>query len=125
MTFPFLRQRKTASPVIDVPGLQRFQQRPGSLAAESVTQVALTGFYNYHLGDVITHGASHWAMDPSHDTQLFTVWGHGVMRNPFAFAPTSPQTIYAHNAAPIDAIRGVIFSGIRPERLAAAGEING
>lgn len=117
MSFWSLRQRRTQTPTLTVPGLGRAPHVAGSLGFTEAAEVQPMGFYNFHLGDVITAGAANWALDPSHDTQLMTIWGHGVMRNPFAFAATAPQVIYSSAAAPFDAIRGVIFEGVKPEHL--------
>lgn len=116
MTFPWLRKRMKSSTTVLVPGNASYPVVPGSLASESAAQVSLGGFYHFHLGDIITHGASNWALDPSHDTQVFPIWGNGVVRAQY-FEPLKPQVIYAQNAAPFDAIRGIIFQGIAPERL--------
>lgn len=119
MNFPSLRPRRTAETVVSVPGYARAPHIQGSLAQESAAEISPAGFWHFHLGDIITQGAANWALDPSHDTPLSTIWGHGVMRNPSAFAPTTPQIVYAHNAAPLDAIRGMIYQGIAPSSLHA------
>jgi hypothetical protein len=119
MSFWRMRTRRSTTPYVTIPGYARLPHVPGGLALTEAANVQLGGFYQFHMGDVFTGGASAWALDPSHDTQLMTWWGNGVMRNPYAFRPTSEQVIVAPIKLTTNIPRGMIYQGIAPARLQA------
>lgn len=86
-------------------------------ALDSSRETSPAGFYHWHLGDVFTAGSPNWALDPSHDTPLNTIWGHGVMCAANAFRPLQLPQVIVTPAPRIDALRGVIVGGIEPETL--------
>lgn len=121
-----LRPRVPGVQVIDVPGIVRQGHIPVSISDTSTAEVRPVGYYQFHLGDVFTPGTGNWIPDPAHDTQLFTIWGHGSLRAQ-SFEPVPPGVAQALLSAPYDSIRGTIIQGLSLEHLQnVAGEsVNG
>lgn len=63
---------------------------PDPLQADVIEQMsAVMGVYQYHQGDIFLPGPAAFALDPSHDTPLTTVWGHAFLVRANAFRPFS------------------------------------
>lgn len=66
------------------------------------------GPYHFYQTDLFTPGTGNWAMDPSHETPVATDWGHGFLRRPNTFMCVGPSQVFAHQAAPMIGVGGVV-----------------
>lgn len=66
------------------------------------------GVYAFHEGDLFTPGAGNWVLEPSQETPLATVWGHGFLRVPNTFNPLQPPQLYANPNVATNGIGGSI-----------------
>lgn len=98
------------APGIITPGLSQITAADMALidpiSAEVTEQMsAIQGFYRFHQGDIFLPGPAAFAMDPSHDTPLHTVWGHAFLVRANAFRPLAIGQIAF--SAPVQPLVGV------------------
>jgi hypothetical protein len=100
---------------------------PG-LASQNVTlDAAKTGGpFTLHEGDVFLPGTGNWALDPSYDGPLQTVWGHGFLRTPntFRVRPGAPQ-VQTYAASALFGVGGQIAGQFINQPLSDNQEIGG
>ena len=111
-TNPAYRQRYPQNVV--TPGLAQIQAGvwgvPSPAQAEFIQQLsAIQGFYRFHEGDIFLPGPPAFAMDPSHDGPLMTVWGHAFLVRANAFRPIAyGQVAYTAPVQPLIGVGGLI-----------------
>lgn len=115
----FWTQRKRMNGEVVVGSQAKYAVAPprGDDASAEILQGRPGSYYTYHQGDIFTPGVPGLALDPTHEWPLMTIWGHGSLRNPWAFPPTTPQNIVAQPMATVDALRGTIVKGLRLSTL--------
>lgn len=98
-TFPSLRKRITAQPVVGGGMMGYIMQAPqGSPNAQLSAPYSVgqqRGYYHFHEGDLFTPGTGNWVLDPVYETPLMCVWGNGsLITKPNFFNPLQPPQIY-------------------------------
>lgn len=88
---------------------------PGNQLSSEVSQPR--GLYHFHEGDLFTPGTGNWAMDPSHQTPLFTQWGRAFLSGINVFCPVQPPQVYSHIAIPVAGIGGLVAGQIVSQPL--------
>lgn len=116
-THPSLRKRYPSTNVI-VGGLSQIiagifgtgSPTPGLVEQASVVT---RGFYHFHQGDLFLPGTGNYVLDPSHETPLQTVWGHGfLIQQPNYVGPYGPPPLISHPAGPVVGVGGPIAGQI-------------
>jgi len=116
-TNPLDRRRIPSQTMLTVPGLYRILQgafglgspRRG-LASQNVGSARDRegGPYNFFEADVFLPGTGNWVADPTHETPLFTDWGHGFLRQPNSFMAFQPVQVFSHQMSPLYGLGGVV-----------------
>ena len=116
MSFSALRNRRPSETIVG--GLSRIVASlfgPGAPSNQlsSDTQVLGEnrfegGVYNFHEGDLFTPGTGNWVMDPSQESALQTVWGHGFLRRPNSFNPFSAPLVFSAQTVVTNGIGGLM-----------------
>ena len=116
-TDPLCRKRIPSQSMITVAGLKRVAQgvfglgSPASgLAMQEVGSAPNKegGPWNLFEGDLFTPGTGNFVVDPSHETPLFTDWGHAFLRRPNAFTCVGPAQVFAHQMSPLFGVGGQV-----------------
>lgn len=81
------------------------------------------GPYNFFQGDLFTPGTGNWVLDPSHETPLYTDWGHAFLRRPNAFVPLQEAQVFSHQMAPLFGLGGQVPGQMITQPLSANQEI--
>lgn len=124
-TSPITRKRTASQPVV-VGALSRIAAglfgsgSPQSGLTEQ-SQIITGGFWHFHQGDLFLPGPASMVLDPSHETQIYTQWGHGWLNAvPNAFAPLSGgPPLFAHPANVLSGLGGpvsgqIVFQPLTP-----------
>ena len=100
---------------------------PG-LASQNVTLDAskVGGPYTLHEGDLFLPGTGNWALDPSYDGPLMTVWGHGFLRSPnWPLAIAQAPQVVTYPASALYGVGGQIAGQLVNQPLSDNQEIGG
>lgn len=80
------------------------------------------GPYNLAEGDVFLPGTGNFYIDPTHETPLFTVWGHAFLRRPNSIMAFQPPQMFSHQMSSLYGIGGVVAGQIINQPLSVNQE---
>lgn len=112
MTFPSLRKRIPAQPVVSGAQVRILTGEFGNGSPfAGVAQVdprASSAIYNYHEGDVFLPGTGNYVFESIYELPLVTIWGNAFLRRPNTFNPLQGPQVFAQSTLTPNGIGGVV-----------------